>query len=90
MLPLVPPETAYWSPYSGLDALCGNTLLIPLQELADMGLLKKDELPEHMPETNHADFPEVYKIKAPLLDVAARRLLEDTEFTALRKYAILL
>ena len=27
-LPLVPPEAAVWSPYTGLDTLCGNMLLM--------------------------------------------------------------
>ena len=36
LLPLVPPETTYWSPYSGLDALCGNTLLLPIDELIEL------------------------------------------------------
>lgn len=43
------PPDSYWSPYSGLDALCGNPLLIPLDELAEMGLLLKEELPEPQP-----------------------------------------
>lgn len=36
LLPLVPPETTYWSPYSGLDALCGNTLMLPIDELIEL------------------------------------------------------
>lgn len=48
MLPLVPPDK-YWSPYSGLDALCGNPLLIPLDELVQLGLLKASELPPPQP-----------------------------------------
>lgn len=83
-MPLVPPETAYWSPYSGLDALCGNTLLIPLAELAEMGLLKTTELPEPQPVTSHADFPAVHEAKAPLLDLAAERLLTEPQFEPLR------
>ena len=48
VLPLVPPDS-YWSPYSGLDALCGNSLLIPLAELVELGLLEQEELPAAQP-----------------------------------------
>lgn len=63
LLPLVPPETTYWSPYSGLDALCGSTLLIPLEELVGMGLLAREELPEEQPVALHADFTAVAEWK---------------------------
>ena len=53
MLPLVPPDS-FWSPYSGLDALCGNPLLIPLNELAELGLLEKGELPAPQPVESQA------------------------------------
>ena len=39
VLPLVPPETAHWSPYSGEDALCGWPSLLSLRDLAADGLL---------------------------------------------------
>lgn len=55
VLPLVPPEDVFWSPYSGLDALCGNTLMISLDELVKDGLLEKSDLPEEIPVTT-ADF----------------------------------
>ena len=52
VLPLVPPgrpipgvREDYWSPYSGRDAHCGNTLIISLSELVKDGLLTSDELP---------------------------------------------
>ena len=70
----MPPETTYWSPYSGLDGLCGNTLLIPLEELAALGLLKRSELPQRQPLAMHADFSAVAAAKGPLLDAAAARL----------------
>lgn len=63
VLPLVPPETTYWSPYSGLDALCGNTLLLPVEELAAMGLLEAGELPPPQPVELHADFTAVAEWK---------------------------
>lgn len=52
LLPLCPPETEYWSPYSGLDALCGNPLLIPLDGLVDLGLLRREDLPAPSPPGN--------------------------------------
>ena len=58
MLPLCPPEDIFWSPYSGLDALCGNTLMISLDELVKDGLLSKTDLPEEIPITT-ADFSKV-------------------------------
>lgn len=45
VLPLVPPEDTYWSPYSGLDALCGNPLMIDLDDLVVRGLLDNKDLP---------------------------------------------
>ncbi|PSC73026.1 4-alpha-glucanotransferase chloroplastic amyloplastic [Micractinium conductrix] len=85
LLPLVPPETTYWSPYSGLDALCGNTLLLPIDELLAMGLLAAGEVPEEQPVELNADFPAVAEWKLPLLDKAAARLLSDAQFADLRK-----
>ena len=46
VLPLVPPEDTYWSPYSGLDALCGNPLMIDLEDLVVRGLLDAVDLPQ--------------------------------------------
>jgi len=45
VLPLVPPETEYWSPYSGLDALCGNPLIIDIEDLVTRGLLDPADRP---------------------------------------------
>lgn len=56
MLPLVPPEEAFWSPYTGLDALCGNTLLISLDALVADGLLARADLPPARPVAD-VDFP---------------------------------
>jgi len=39
VLPLVPPETSHWSPYSGEDALCGWPALLSLADLVGDGLL---------------------------------------------------
>lgn len=56
VLPLVPPETMAWSPYSGLDALCGNVHLISLDSLVKDGLLQKNDLPQTVPIAD-VDFP---------------------------------
>ena len=45
VLPLVPPGTDYWSPYSGLDAPCGNPLLIDTEDLITRGLLDPEDRP---------------------------------------------
>jgi len=52
----VPPEEAFWSPYTGLDALCGNTLLISLDALVADGLLARADLPPARPVAD-VDFP---------------------------------
>eukprot|EP00208_Stichococcus_sp_RCC1054_P003340 CAMPEP_0206140558 /NCGR_PEP_ID=MMETSP1473-20131121/9760_1 /ASSEMBLY_ACC=CAM_ASM_001109 /TAXON_ID=1461547 /ORGANISM="Stichococcus sp, Strain RCC1054" /LENGTH=558 /DNA_ID=CAMNT_0053534735 /DNA_START=359 /DNA_END=2035 /DNA_ORIENTATION=- len=83
VLPLVPPEDTYWSPYSGLDALCGNPLMIDLDDLVVRGLLDKKDLPEKM-KVADAHFPTVRKVKGPLLVKAARTLLTDERFDAMR------
>lgn len=84
VLPLVPPEDSYWSPYSGLDALCGNPLMIDLDDLVAAGLLGKSDLPDKE-AVKDADFPSVRKYKAPLLAKACQRLLSDKAFGDLRK-----
>ncbi|CAG9466025.1 unnamed protein product [Pedinophyceae sp. YPF-701] len=85
VLPLVPPERLYWSPYTGEDGLCGNTLMISTEWLEEWGLLQEGEAPD--PNTflgkKHAgtmcgrvDFAAVAKVKDPLLDKAAQRLVD--------------
>lgn len=58
VLPLVPPERGFWSPYSGLDAMCGNVLLIAIDELQQEGLIDAADLPQRQPVAN-ADFAKV-------------------------------
>ena len=58
VLPLVPPEEEFWSPYTGLDALCGNTLMIALDALVGAGLLDAADVPPKRP-TADADFAHV-------------------------------
>ena len=84
VLPLVPPDPVYWSPYSSEDALCGNTLLIPLDGLVHMGLLESTDLPPAMRSGVQADFCAVQKIKEPLLRKAALKLLDAPEFEGFR------
>jgi len=78
VLPLVPPERVFWSPYSGEDANCGNVLLLSLEELVRDGLLDARELPAGtgLPAAEGpADFASLTALKEPLLAVAARALV---------------
>lgn len=50
VLPLVPPDPEYYSPYSGLDTNCGNPLLIDLAALITEGLLDPTDTPPVMPD----------------------------------------
>lgn len=84
VLPLVPPEEAYWSPYSSTDANAGNTLMIGVEELVEMKLISAEDLPPPQPVAD-ADFPAVAEWKIPLLKKAAKNLLNGAEFAALRK-----
>ncbi|GMH35803.1 hypothetical protein BSKO_03671 [Bryopsis sp. KO-2023] len=83
VLPIVPPDQMYYSPYTGLDANCGNPMLISLEELKNLNLLRDHEFPEAIPG-DKADFQKCAEIKEPLLNLAARRLLGDEEFEELR------
>lgn len=77
VLPLVPPDTDYWSPYSGRDAHCGNPALVSLELLADEGLLAHDELPpaDAAAADGPADLAGRAAAGAPLLARAAAALL---------------
>ena len=77
VLPLVPPDADYWSPYSGRDAHCGNPLLLSLELLAEDGLLQPSELPPVLP-VGPAQFVRHAEEATPLLDLAALRLLGGT------------
>ncbi len=66
---MVPPEEEFWSPYTGLDALCGNTLMISLDTLVDEGLLDKADLPAVVPEDLPADFFKVCALHRTLVCV---------------------
>lgn len=75
VLPLVPPDPEYWSPYSGRDAHCGNPLLVSLELLVDDGLLRPAELPARKP-VSAAQFAEYAAAAEQLLTTAADRLLQ--------------
>lgn len=83
VLPLVPPgrpipgvREDYWSPYSGRDAHCGNTLMISLDMLVEDGLLKQHELPHPYGIHSEVNFAEVALKSEPKIALAAKRLVE--------------
>jgi 4-alpha-glucanotransferase len=98
VLPLVPPDPEFFSPYSGLDANCGNPLLVSCDALATEGLLSDEDLgaaraelaarqaasPAPPSADAAVDFSAVAAVKAPLLAKAARALLSGPRFQALR------
>ena len=91
VLPLVPPgrpipgvREDYWSPYSGRDAHCGNTLIISLAELVKDGLLQSDELPHPYNTSGDVDFNKVAERNEPLIAKAATRLVEKPDDDALK------
>ena len=81
MLPLVPPEQEYWSPYSGTNASCGNELLISVDRLVAWGLVTQsdaDALAAQIASDARwkwkCDFDAAVKAKMPLLEKAADAL----------------
>ena len=83
MLPLVPPEQEYWSPYSGTNASCGNELLISVDRLVAWGLVTQsdaDALAAQIASDARwkwkCDFDAAVKAKMPLLEKAADALLK--------------
>jgi hypothetical protein len=85
VLPLVPPDPEYYSPYSGLDANCGNPMLISLDALITEGLLEPSDAPSGLKAEGDVDFAAVAAAKGPALAKAARALLSDPRFAALRE-----
>ena len=82
VLPLVPPgrpipgiRDAFWSPYSGRDAHCGNALMISLDFLVLDNLLRADELPPRSNSNEDINFQAVSNINEPLLYKSANNLL---------------
>ncbi|KAI8473849.1 MAG: glycoside hydrolase superfamily [Monoraphidium minutum] len=84
VLPLVPPDPEYFSPYSGLDANCGNPLLISLDALITEGLLEPSDAPSGLKADGDVDFAAVAAAKLPLLSKAAAALLSQPRFASLR------
>lgn len=84
VLPVGPPDQMFYSPYTGLDALCGNPLLISIESLIEDGLLNRHEAPEPVP-LGHANFHQATDRKAPLLRLAADRLLGEERFHYFRE-----
>eukprot|EP00197_Chlamydomonas_leiostraca_P012772 CAMPEP_0202858882 /NCGR_PEP_ID=MMETSP1391-20130828/1227_1 /ASSEMBLY_ACC=CAM_ASM_000867 /TAXON_ID=1034604 /ORGANISM="Chlamydomonas leiostraca, Strain SAG 11-49" /LENGTH=549 /DNA_ID=CAMNT_0049537853 /DNA_START=179 /DNA_END=1828 /DNA_ORIENTATION=+ len=83
ILPLVPPDPMFYSPYSGTDSNAGNPLVISIDELIKMGLLDASDAPKAV-QVADVDFPAVAEVKMPLLCKAADRLLADDKFKAMR------
>jgi len=79
VLPLVPPGRKGGedgSPYAGVDANCGNTLLISLESLVADGLLDSSDLPPPVP-LGRVDFDAVALMKDPLIAKAAEALVRS-------------
>lgn len=74
VLPLVPPETDYWSPYTGLDALCGNPMLIDIDDLITRGLLDPEDRPAEARPIPCACPPALSSRRNPPLGACRRRV----------------
>jgi 4-alpha-glucanotransferase len=84
VLPLVPPDPKYYSPYSGLDTNCGNPLVIDLEALITEGLLDAADRPAAVPEGD-VQFEKVAAVKQPLLSKAVQTLMSGAKFAGLRQ-----
>lgn len=81
----MPPDPEYFSPYSGLDANCGNPLLIDLDALIAEGLLSAADAPPVVADAGApVDFDAAAAASAPALSKAARALLTEPRFAVLR------
>ena len=92
VLPLVPPgrpipgiRDDFWSPYSGRDAHCGNTLMISLELLVNDNLLSANELPVSSVQSSHVKFQDASEVIEPLLYRAARNMLNRNKNDKLRR-----
>lgn len=83
VLPLVPPDPEYFSPYSGLDANGGNPLLLSLESLVEDGILTAADLPPTVPPGD-VDFIAVTESKTPVLKKAAANVLSDPNLKQFR------
>ena len=96
VLPLVPPDIEYWSPYSGVNAFAGNTLLISIDRLVLWGLLAQadaDALAAAVAKASapangaapKCDFTTASSLKEPYLLKAADALLRLPDSNPLKK-----
>ena len=89
MLPLVPPDADYFSPYSGRDAHCGNPLLLSLDLLVQDGLLLQSDLPPEAPVAD-ADFAKLVGGASPQTMFLTRKLkIQGSMAVALKTQSIL-
>ncbi len=72
LLPLNPVEEANaYSPYSSCSSMAGNTLLISVERLVNIGLLHKEDLDAYkMLSTDKVNYPQAIEIKRNLLEKA--------------------
>jgi 4-alpha-glucanotransferase len=74
ILPLNPTTPTYQhSPYHGASAFAGNPLLVSVEQLADEGLLDRDEISPHESPEGRIDYAAVARVKQGLLDTACAR-----------------
>ncbi|KAJ9509665.1 hypothetical protein QJQ45_011343 [Haematococcus lacustris] len=84
ILPLVPPDPMFYSPYSGTDSNAGNPLVISIDDLIRDGLLDASDAPARVPVAD-VNFAKVAEVKLPLLKKATARLLSHDSFKGLRE-----
>jgi len=90
VLPLTPPiSNQCQSPYTGLSAFAGNTLLISPEILHEQGLITRAELEDKpgFPQ-GKVDFPLAQKYKDRLLDTAFERFKERPEEADFEKFCV--
>jgi 4-alpha-glucanotransferase len=83
MLPVGPPGFAD-SPYQARSSFAGNPLFVPLELLAERGLLRREELPEPFADDGYADFPAAARARFVALRRAFERWQPDEGFAAFR------
>jgi len=76
MLPLGPPDGS-GSPYNSPSAFAGSAGLVSLEDLVDDGLLTGAEIADLYRDSERVDHAFVRDVRAPLVRVAAGRLLAD-------------
>jgi 4-alpha-glucanotransferase len=85
LLPLNPPESGTTSPYSGVSAMAGNTLLISPELLLIDDLLNSAQVRDvTLPSTDTVDYEQARSVKITLLDQAYDNFRQG-RFKALEK-----